>query len=661
MKTVLILAPAWLTDHPPGNIAQLASFIKDSGHEVKCFDFNIRLFHRMKPEFQNGSTKISKDSWHWSKTYHWNNKQDVDQLISYYTKQIDGWVDEILAEKPDIAGFTLYHMSEQFSIEIAERIRRRSPATIIIFGGPLCFEHEKGRFLFQSTEALDYLCYTEGEYALSALCKTISEKPGKSAVPGFYVRTETGEVVKGDEIKTLCDLNELPFSDFSDFDLSLYTLSMLPVNSNRGCINRCAFCNESPFWGKFRMRTAGHILDEIKHQLLLYPGVKYVWFTDSLINGNIRILNELCDGIISEKLKFEWSASAYIRKEMDILLFNKMKAAGCNALFFGLESGSTHVLKLMRKGYSAGLAAEVLRDSAASGINTFINIIVGFPGEKHKHFIETVRFVHYVHSLSRINIASTSVNECYLNKGAALDLERKRFGIAGTYYDQWASGNGFNNRLLRKKKADFIRRVIRKKTHRFILTELIELYVLFPFYILIFSLLYKSDISLRRLIICSGNAGNKTRNKLIHFINTASRLLSPGCRKKNYKTVLLFLRFRSIRIGSMIRHIGKRFSTNLFKIRSLWLNDGDKIRLASNRLVKFKLKHRMISTPEKKQFKDAYGRKIKGLVNALPIIDRSIFLEKLILEFKPEDIVDKLENENEETLVIRAKEELNEK
>lgn len=625
MKTVLVLAPAWLTAHPPGNIARLASLIKKTGHEVKCFDLNIQMFQLVKNNDENNATHINARSWESTRTSEWDNEQNIAELIKYYSSNIDSWVDDILSEEPVIVGFTLYYISSQFSIEIAEQIRKKSPSTIIVFGGPLCFENEKGKELFNYTKALDYICYSEGEYALEELLKTLSNKQEKVPVSGFYVRTINGEIIRGDEINMLSDLNELPFADFSDFKLELYTSKMLPINSNRGCINRCAFCNESQHWGKFRNRTADNIFEEIKFQLNLYPSIEYLWFTDSLINGNIKIMQALCDRIIEEELNIKWDASAYIRKEMDEVFLQKLKAAGCRSLHYGLESGSNHVLKLMRKGYSAEVAANVLKNSVNSGIQSFVNIIVGFPGEKHKHYIETIKFIHFLNS---IGITSTSINECYMMKGAALEKEKTTFGILGGYFNNWYSDGGFNNSLIRRKRYCFVKKVVKNKSPYITLLEYIQLYFVFPISIYIFWFWLWLKI------------------KLNNFIHKRFSL-NIGI-KINYGFLFFYL-----------KNINKKRFINIPKFKIFYLSKDNKINLIAERLVKHKLKNNILLKEQKHQAIATYKSIINTLLDSLDIEESNAFLQNLFYSYTSKDIIEKLDNESMEQLVSLAKGELN--
>ncbi len=70
-----------------------------------------------------------------------------------------------------------------------------------------------------------------------------------------------------------------------------------------------------------------------------------------------------------------------------------MKRSGCSSLNFGLESGSPRVIKLMRKNFDLNVAKRVIRDAFEAGIESYLFLIIGFPGETVADFVETLLFV----------------------------------------------------------------------------------------------------------------------------------------------------------------------------------------------------------------------------------------------------------------------------
>ena len=161
-----------------------------------------------------------------------------------------------------------------------------------------------------------------------------------------------------------------------------YTSKTLPISTSRGCINKCLFCSEFRLWRKYRYRDAENIFEEIRFQKQRSPSISHLFFNDSLINGNMRNLDKLCQLIIDSHLDISWGGQAAIREEMTSDFIAKMKAAGFSHVSYGLESASPKILKIMGKRFAPEVAERVIRSTKKMGIRTCVNIIVGFPGEE---------------------------------------------------------------------------------------------------------------------------------------------------------------------------------------------------------------------------------------------------------------------------------------
>jgi anaerobic magnesium-protoporphyrin IX monomethyl ester cyclase len=69
-----------------------------------------------------------------------------------------------------------------------------------------------------------------------------------------------------------------------------------------------------------------------------------------------------------------------------------MKKAGCDSVFFGLESGSDEILKIMNKQTDKGKAVEAVKTAKKAGIKVGAFFIIGYPGETDRTLIETINF-----------------------------------------------------------------------------------------------------------------------------------------------------------------------------------------------------------------------------------------------------------------------------
>jgi radical SAM superfamily enzyme YgiQ (UPF0313 family) len=377
MKAVLIHSP-------PYNIALLKAVCRQQGHAINCLDLNIKFYNYLTEE----------DRQHIYRTpTNWYSDAYVEELFRQYPEFVEQCTEEIISNRCNVVGFTVTGVSISFSREIAKRIKNNDRKKIIVFGGPSCFKTEWGKRLLYTSPYIDVVCSLEGENVFPHLLTLIEQKGKIEFVKGMAFRDGGGKAVDYGDVELVNDLNQLPFADYSDFNLQDYSDKELPISTSRGCINRCTFCSESKIWKRYRFRSANNVFAEMKHHISKYPFITSFFFNDSLLNGNIRMLDALCDLLIQNKIHIYWGGQAAIREEMTKKLILKMKKTGFSHVSYGLETVSSRMLRKIGKHFSPQLAERVIRDTKSAGVRTDVNIIVGFPEETHQDIMETARFL----------------------------------------------------------------------------------------------------------------------------------------------------------------------------------------------------------------------------------------------------------------------------
>jgi hypothetical protein len=141
-KIVLVNPPVWVYNSPPINLAYLAAYAKKHGYEIKSFDFNIELL--------NMADAKQKEYWKPDYIGYWNNKERWDAIIkpALGNKIMDYMLQKIIAEKPDLVGFTINY-SPHLINDLAKRIKEKSSHTIIIAGGNLAGKDFFGKPLLE--------------------------------------------------------------------------------------------------------------------------------------------------------------------------------------------------------------------------------------------------------------------------------------------------------------------------------------------------------------------------------------------------------------------------------------------------------------------------------------------------------------------------------
>ncbi|MBS7659631.1 radical SAM protein, partial [Candidatus Bathyarchaeota archaeon] len=105
-----------------------------------------------------------------------------------------------------------------------------------------------------------------------------------------------------------------------------------------------------------------------------------------------RRVEEICDEIIRRKLDIEWDCETRVDM-VNRPLLEKMKRAGCIAIWFGVESGCQMIIDRMKKQFKIEQTRKAFRLAHEVGLMTVASVILGFPGETEETAWETINFV----------------------------------------------------------------------------------------------------------------------------------------------------------------------------------------------------------------------------------------------------------------------------
>jgi hypothetical protein len=474
MRIALIQTPAWGALPPLGPSA-LKAYATEHGYTARCFDFNIEYYNQHQREKakieESGRSYGGADPWgadsygQWAMDYdRW--QEDIHfQPGSKYNDTplpIDRWADAVLAWEPRIVGFTTYLTSLPTSLLLARELKRRDPSIVTVFGGPNSASDREGHITLL-TGIPDAVVHGEGEATLLAIAESVIRGEDLGGVPGVGTLVG-GEVVWAPVRPLIKKIDTLPFPDFSDFDLLAYPNPyLIPIMASRGCVLHCAFCYETVYWKRFRMQSAERVVAEIEHQIANHPlreraaageSTFYFMFADSLVNGHLAGLKRFCQTLLDRNIVIRWGGQARMDKRMDQELCQLLADSGCTGLAFGLESGSQRVLESMGKHYSIEDAEGLIRRFHKTGMSATINVMVGFPTERLRDFLDTVLFLtkvrKWVYQVS--NVTSTQVA-----LGSDLYLHPEKYGVTIHPDNSWESPET-GDEAARQRRTRFLHR-----------------------------------------------------------------------------------------------------------------------------------------------------------------------------------------------------------
>jgi len=409
MDVVLVLVPPFIPDEPHLGTALLASYLKANDFSVAIHDMSIQMFHEASPEQRrlwDRSAAVALE---------WQQRETIDAFLEENGDAIQAHLDQVMALKPKVVGFSCHMTNSVLSMELGKIMRERfGDSVTLAAGGPAFFVNESTELpaghelcmyghptngkpelrahMERWFQNFDAIILDEGEAPLLELCKRVDDGDPLDALPNAVRCNGPGGYEPFTRDLPIRDLSSIPFPTFEELDLSLYTRPQLPVLFNRGCIKSCTCCTERYRWGKFRARRAEDILEELKHHYEVL-GVSQFNACDMLLNANVRELTKLCDLIIREQMEIGWGGNVVVRKEMTLQLLTMMRQAGCSWLIFGIESGSPRIVELIGKKFTLEEGEKNLANCRKAGIRTYINIIIGFPGETEEDFRYTMQYV----------------------------------------------------------------------------------------------------------------------------------------------------------------------------------------------------------------------------------------------------------------------------
>jgi radical SAM superfamily enzyme YgiQ (UPF0313 family) len=297
------------------------------------------------------------------------------------------------AFRPDCIGISIRNLDNvsyprsvtylPFIREVVQVCRGRSGAPIVLGGSGFTLLPER----VLEYLAADYGIVGEGEQALPDLLARLFPGSSGAASPDCRPAQAPGAVISRGEA---VGLDPQPWPDRKSFDAQFYRKqgALANVQTKRGCPFDCIYCTYPLIEGRrVRMRQPAGVAGEIK--TLVEQGQDYVFFVDNNFNFPAEQAGDICREIIREGLPLRWTA--YVNPGfMSPDLGEVMKASGCAALEFGLDTASAAQLPRLGKNFSLDDIRAAARICRENEIPFCFSLLLGGPGETAATLEETL-------------------------------------------------------------------------------------------------------------------------------------------------------------------------------------------------------------------------------------------------------------------------------
>lgn len=297
-----------------------------------------------------------------------------------------GWEEKILSFQPDIIGVSLFSATASEGIKVMKRCKEISKAEIIVGGAhaTLLTEH-----LLNKYQEIAFVVFGEGEHTIRELSAFFKGKQALEEIKGIAYRRKD-EIIINQPRPCEENLDSLPYFPWHLLDINRYTKA--PIVASRGCPYHCIFCAVHLLQGKkWRRRSAKNIADEIEQVNRKYKFTHFELIGDNLLLNRTWVM-EICDEIINRQLEISWFFTGARADLVDKEILEKLKEAGCYAIWFGIESGNQKILKNLKKGETLSQIRKAVKLAQEVGLQVVGHFLIGSPGETEKTIQETVNF-----------------------------------------------------------------------------------------------------------------------------------------------------------------------------------------------------------------------------------------------------------------------------
>jgi ribosomal peptide maturation radical SAM protein 1 len=300
---------------------------------------------------------------------------------------IDGCLAGVDWAALDAVGFTSSFTQHTASLALARRLKEAYPRLPIIFGGANC-EDMMGLALHRCFPFVDYVCSGEADISFPRLIQALAQGEEPHGIPGVISRRGGESYASSLVPDRIRDLDDLPYPVFDGYfeQRAAYlpgdrkASAGILMETSRGCWwgekHHCTFCGLNGMAMTYRRKSAERAMKEITELSSRY-NPEHIEMVDNILDmGSFAsLLPWLAERDLH--LRFFYETKANLSKDQLRLL----RAAGVTAIQPGVESLSTGVLRLMRKGTTAAQNIQLLKWCSEIGIQVHWNLLYGFPDE----------------------------------------------------------------------------------------------------------------------------------------------------------------------------------------------------------------------------------------------------------------------------------------
>lgn len=366
--------------------------------------------------------------------YAWQNTDVKDNYnlggLVFTRNDIDQTIDTF--DSPYLVGFSNYVWNFEYNKLFAERLKKRYPDCIILFGG---HNVPPDTSLMVEFPFIDVLVHGEGEEALLNLLLAFLTKSDLSNIPNLTFRDENGLPVSSQRVHVSCPLENYPSPYLSGlFDElikqnSNYTFCAI-LETSRDCPYLCAFCD----WGQLRSKTRRFSKEQVMKEIKWFSEhkVAYIWGADpnfGMFDDDIEIAESLIEAKNNTGYPLIFNINYSKTKADNVFLINKLlnESKMSRGVPLSFQSFSPTVLKnICRENMKLKNFSDLITRYNEAGVTTYSELIIGLPGETYESFCRGIGILFEAGQHKTVNIYSFELL-CNSSLGSLENIKKYAF------------------------------------------------------------------------------------------------------------------------------------------------------------------------------------------------------------------------------------------
>lgn len=297
----------------------------------------------------------------------------------------------------DIVGLSCFADTRFYCFEFAAKIKEKNKKCLLVVGGPYTFVMDD--LILKHYPAIDILVRGEGEDTLLDIVngKAREKILGISYKKGKQIIKNSLRPFSPNIDKYWIDYSLLPPLEAYGKDIEapahLRKLKTISTIASRGCPFQCSYCANVHWQRLWRATSPAELVNRIKSWVDNF-GVEYIRFYDDLFTANKKWVLEVCRLLKENNIHVKFRV--LVRAGTDKEVLKALAHVGCEAVGFGIESGSDKILKRINKQITRKQVIQTVKDCRSLKMWIVGSFIISLPDETYKDYQQTLSLVPYL-------------------------------------------------------------------------------------------------------------------------------------------------------------------------------------------------------------------------------------------------------------------------